>query len=147
MAGLQAAIKALEEQGDDKDVDASRSISDLNSFYPAYMTDVGGNKVTKLFSRHKSPEKLKILQGKFTKSLDSAFGKSKDPHQLRVLYLQLCWHKTFYGSVFFKGIVEKPFQAVNLLTTNEKQVLVAVNTESVHLMKATRPSVSNMATR
>ena len=70
--------------------------------------------------------------------------KCRDPHQLKVLYLQLCWHKPYYASVFFKGTIEKPFQAINLITTSEQQVVVAINTECLHLLSASAPSVSHV---
>ena len=125
-----------------KNPDASKVKLDFQAFYPSHMF-YGSQikKLTKLFKPKKSAEN-KAIEEKFMKSLNDSKEKCSDPHHLKVLYLQYCWHKPYYGSVFFRGTVEKPFQAINLLTTSEKQVVVAINTECVHLISTSSPPVS-----
>ena len=135
-AGIQAAVKHLEE--DNKDASFRKGEEDL--FYPPHMRGGrGGGMVAKLFK--KTPE-TKNLVDELNGACKDALKKCEDPHQLKILYLQLCWHKPYYGSVFFKGVVEKPPQFLKLLSTTEKHIVVAVNTECVHLMSARSPSVS-----
>ena len=81
--------------------------------------------------------KAKSLQDEFVKSFQDAMRKCQDPHQLKILYLQLCWHKPYYGSVFFRGVVEQ-----SSVLINARQVVLAVNNECLHLMGAAIPSVS-----
>lgn len=137
-AGLQAAVKHLEE---DSKAPATITVGrgEEGMFYPPHMRGRGGNMMTKLFK--KSPE-TKSLTEELTSAYQDALKKCEDPHQLKILYLQLCWHKPYYGSVFFKGIVEKPPQYLKLLSTSEKRIVVAVNMDCVHLMTARSPSVS-----
>lgn len=99
----------------------------------------GGLKIPKLF---KKSAETKTVADELLKSYKEALKKCEDPHQLKILYLQLCWHKPFYGSVFFKGIMEKPSQYLKMVLTNEKHVVVAINMECVHLMSASWPTVS-----
>jgi hypothetical protein len=140
-AGIQAAVKYLEEG---KTFTCRKGEED--TFYPPHMRGGrgggggGGNVVTKLFKKT-SPESKSLLD-ELNRAHQEAVKKCEDPHQLKILYLQLCWHKPYYSSVFFKGVVEKPPQFLKLLSTSEKRVVVAVNTECVHLMAARSPSVS-----
>ncbi len=136
-AGLQAAIKHMES--DTKNL--ANLKSEANFFYPPHMrTTKGGHKVTKFF---KKSAEGKGLGDELIKSYEEASNKCPDPHQLKILYLQLCWHKPYYASVFFKGIIEKAMQPyLKLLAPSEKQIVVAVNTECIHIMAASSPSVS-----
>lgn len=135
---MQAAVKHLEQI-----LDFSAMRSDVNTFYPPHMrVSKGGLKVSRLFK--KVPE-TKSLSDEFHTAYEAALKKCQDPHQLKILFLQLCWHKPYYGSVFFKGIVEKPPQYLKLLVTSEKHIVVAINTECVHLMASASPSVSPLA--
>ena len=136
-AGVQAAIKHLEE---DTKSDLSAVKSEVGQFYPPHMVPSGSLKVTKFFKKSSEPKGGVVNE--LTKAYQEALKKCGDTHQLKILYLQLCWHKPYYGSVFFKGIVEKPPQYLKLLAANEKRIVVAVNTECVHLMAAAPPSVS-----
>ena len=74
-------------------------------------------------------------------SYQAALKKCKDSHQLKILYLQFCWHKAYYGSVFFKGLVERSSPYLKHIS-GEKPVVVAINPECLHLMSASAPSVS-----
>lgn len=130
-AGLQAAVKHLEE-GNKSPTTVPALKPEM--FYPPHMRPKGGLNLTKLFK--KSPETRSIAD-ELSKAFKYALKKCSDPHQLKILYLQLCWHKPYYGSVFFKGIVEKPLK---LLVASEKHIVVAINTECVHLMTATSSS-------
>lgn len=139
-AGLQAAVKARDE--DLKRSEESVLLSQLNTFYPPHMrvTKGGGLRVAKLFK--KATPESKTLSDNLIASYDSALKKCQDAHQLKILYLQFCWHKAYYGSVFFKGLVERSSPYLKQLVTGEKQVVVAINTECVHLMSSSAPSVS-----
>lgn len=137
-AGSQAAIKSLE--GASKDADHAIR-SECNIFYPPHMRiNKGGLKVGKLFK--KSPGESKSLSDELLTSYHKALKRCQDSHQLKILYLQFCWHKPYYAAVFFKGVVERANQFLKLLSTGEKQVVVAINTECLHLMSASSPSVS-----
>ena len=138
-AGLQAAIKHMED--DTKSPSLSTIKSEANFFYPPHMRATkGGHKVAKLF---KKSVEGKSLGDELIKSYEEASKKCPDPHQLKILYLQLCWHKPYYASVFFKGLVEKAIQPyLKLLAPSEKLIVVAVNTECIHVMAASSPSVS-----
>ena len=138
-AGLQAAVKHLEEDGK---TPVSNAVvkGEEDMFYPPHMRSKGASVMTRLFK--KAPE-TKSLTEELNRACQEALRKCADPHQLKILYLQQCWHKPYYASVFFKGVVEKPPQFLKLLSTTEKHVVVAVNTECVHLMAARSPSVSS----
>ena len=115
--------------------------SEANLYYPPHMrTSKGSHKVSKLF---KKSAEGKSLSDELVKSYEEASKKCPDPHEMKILYLQLCWHKPYYASVFFKGIVEKAMQPLlKLLAASEKHIIVAVNTECIHIMAASSPSVS-----
>ena len=144
LAGFQAAI--LQEEGQETTAVAK---SDLRRFYPAYIlaeaADSKPKKSGRLFKQRSVEAKQPALREEFEKSLEEAEKKLKktDAYQLKVLYLQLCWHKPFYGSVMFVGYTKKPFKPIYLLTNNEKLVTVAVNMECVHLFSSTTPPVSD----
>jgi len=135
-AGLQSAVKVTEDNSKAVDLKA-----EVNSFYPPHLrTNRGGIKVTKLF---KKSTETKSLSDELMTAHQEALKKCKDPHQLKILYLQHNWHKPYYASVFFKGVVEKSSQyLLKLLTTSERHVVVAINTECIHIMTVSIPSVS-----
>ena len=87
LAGYQAAI----ELGSyDTETAKPHNIKlHLSSFYPKHML---GNSAKKLF---KSPTEK--LESKLVESYQAASQKSTDSFNLKVLYLQLCWSKPFYG--------------------------------------------------
>ena len=88
--------------------------------------------------------------------------------QLQLLYLQRCWSKPFYGSaslplalqtvfraglspyscVMFRGQVERKRTSnlKHLLVYSDRNVIVAINTESVHLFTDNSPRVCQRAT-
>ena len=152
LAGLQAAILQAEQEGKERGTDtaaASSSAScfkeELRQFYPSYLLPEVAHPKQKKFRKQKSVEgKHPLLYEDFEKSLKSAKEKLKkvDVYQLKVLYLQLCWHKPYYGSVMFVSHTKRPFKPLHLLTNSEKLVTVAVNTECVHLFSSTTPPVS-----
>jgi hypothetical protein len=51
--------------------------------------------------------------------------------QLKLLYLQRCWNKPYYGCVMFRGQVER--KTLNLLTYSDRNIIVAINPECIHL--------------
>ena len=150
LAGFQAAI--LQAEGQETTAASSSSVKqDLSRFSPAYMlpeaTDSKPKKSGRLFKQKSVEAKQPTLREEFEKSLEEAekkLDKKTDAYQLKVLYLQLCWHKPFYGSVMFVGYTKKPFKPIHLLTNSEKLVTVAVNMECVHLFSSTTPPVSDV---
>ena len=87
LAGYQAAI----ELGSyDTETAKPHNIKvHLHSLYPKHMV---GSSPKKLF---KSPTEK--LENKLVESYQAASQKSTDSFNLKVLYLQLCWSKPFYG--------------------------------------------------
>ena len=146
LAGFQAAVLQAERQ--ERDTSSSSVKLELHRFYPSYLlhevTDSKSKKSGRLFKQKSIEGKQPTLQEEFEKSLKEASDKLKktDAYNLMVLYLQLCWHKPFYGSVMFVGHTKRPFKPMRLLTNSEKLVTVAVNTECVHLFSSTTPPVS-----
>ena len=149
LASFQAAILQAERQ-ETAAAPTSSVKQELNRFYPAYMlaeaADSKPKKSGRLFKQKSVEAKQPTLQEEFEKSLKDAEKKLEktDVYQLKVLYLQLCWHKPYYGSVMFVGYTKKPFKPIHLLTNSEKLVTVAVNMECVHLFSSTMPPVSDI---
>lgn len=156
LAGLQAAILQAEQQHKDGGTSTASAISpssfssqaELKQFYPPYLvpeaTDSKPKKVSRLFKQKSVEAKHPSLHDEFEKSFAEAQEKLRkmDAYQLKVLYLQQCWHKAFYGSVMFVGHTRRPFKPIHFLANNEKLVTMALNTECVHLFSTTSPPVS-----
>ena len=148
LASYQAAILQAEREEEDPSASSTSLKLELRRFYPAYLlpkaSDPKQKKTGRLFKQKSVEAKGPTLQEEFEKSLKVAMEKLKktDAYQMKVLYLQMCWHKAFYGSVMFVGHTKRPFNPIHLLTNNEKLVTVAVNTECVHLFSTTTPPVS-----
>ncbi len=136
LAGLQAAVQNCENNK--ADLDRQELLSDINLFYPPHMQQSRGSlkKISKLFKQRSVDNKQ--CQEEFVSQYKDALDKCQDPHQLKCRYLQMCWHKPYYGSVYFRGVVEK-----SSLLPNSKQVVLAVNTDCIHLMTSALPSVSD----
>lgn len=137
LAGLLAAVQFTESGKPSQD--RAELLSRINTFYPPHMQQSRGSlkKISKLFKQKTVDNKM--YQEEFMKQFNDAVGKCRDPHQLKCRYLQMCWHKPYYGSVYFRGVVEKS----SLLPNNEKQVVLAVNTDCIHLLSTSLPSVSS----
>jgi hypothetical protein len=60
--------------------------------------------------------------------------------QLKLLYLQRCWNKPYYGCVMFRGQVER--KTLNLLTYSDRNIIVAINPECIHLFTDENKRVS-----
>ena len=148
LAGFQAAILQAEQEEKDSKASPSSLRAELSRFYPSYLlaevAEPKPKKSGRLFKQRSVESKHPSLHEQFEKSLASAVEKLRktDAYQLKVLYLQLCWHKPFYGSVMFLGHTKRPFNPIRLLTNSEKLVTVAVNPECVHLFSTTTPPVS-----
>ena len=94
LAGLQASVYGA-EIGQNGDFESMRVF--INQFYPGHMTAPKLTRdVARLF-KQKSQSSLTPLEESFRNTLASAQAKTTDAHQLKVLYLQLCWSKPFYG--------------------------------------------------
>ena len=138
LAGLQATLVASESF--DQNPNPSHYQSSLSKYYPSHMVPVETRKLGKLF-------KQKSVEGKdtpqlFVKSMKEVCTKKLEAYQLKVLYLQRCWQKPFYGSVFFKGQIKKPFKPVHLLVYTDKLVTVAINADCLHLFSVSAQPVS-----
>jgi len=138
LAGLQAAVQYTEKGT--PGVEKMDLLSHINSFYPPHMQQSKGSlkKISKLFKQRSVDNKQ--VQEEFWKQYNDALTKVKDPHQLKCRYLQMCWHKPYYGSMYFRGVVER-----SSLLPNNEQVLLAVNTDCIHLLSSSLPSVSPTA--
>ncbi|XP_019853342.1 PREDICTED: FERM domain-containing protein 8-like isoform X2 [Amphimedon queenslandica] len=55
--------------------------------------------------------------------------------QLKLLYLQRCWIKPYYGCVMFRGQIERK----QILSLSDRNVVVAINPECIHLFTDTQP--------
>ena len=96
LAGLQAAVYAA-ETGQQADSVSLRPL--LVRFYPQHMFASDPKKVISRLFKQKSTTEVKTLDVQFDQAVQSAQQKSPDPHRLKILYLQLCWSKPFYGYV------------------------------------------------
>ncbi|KAL5463228.1 hypothetical protein EMCRGX_G032108 [Ephydatia muelleri] len=103
----------------------------LPSLYPKHML---GSSPKKLF--RSSSERL---ENKLLESYQAASQKSSDVFNIKVLYLQLCWSKPVYGSVFFWGQIERPSKLVHKIAYHDKPVLLAINPDCIHLFGAEQP--------
>ena len=94
LAGLQAAVFAAENGNPDLN---PTNLLPLETVYPPYL--LGTDIVTQMknFLTQKQKAHLKEVQANFDSAFKSALQKTTDVHQLRVLYLQLCWSLPFYG--------------------------------------------------
>lgn len=95
LAGIQAATYTAEHAHVGTDPAALQPL--MHKFYPSHLSDTfsGRKSIGKLF-RQKSVEQTLAEDG-FRKSFDSVRAKSTSPHNLKILYLQYCWSKPFYG--------------------------------------------------
>ena len=96
LAGIQAATYAAEYPKEEITSESLRPLMD--KFYPPHLVDtVGAGKksIGKLF-RQKSAELLSVEE-KLQEHFESVVAKSATPHTLKILYLQYCWSKPFYG--------------------------------------------------
>lgn len=93
LAGLQAAEFAAARGTTDPNKD---TLPHMSSLYPPYMlkTQLAKSLLKLKFSQS---EQTKEIQERFGEAFRSAWRKTTDPHNLRVLYLQLCWSMPFYG--------------------------------------------------
>ena len=92
LAGLQAAEFAATNGTTDP---SKVSLPPLSSLYPPYMLKTQLTYFLKLKFSQADP--TKEIQERFDEAFASAWRKTTDPHNLRVLYLQLCWSMPFYG--------------------------------------------------
>ena len=96
LAGLQAAVFVAESGNTDPNPTSPVNFP-LERVYPQYL--LGTDLLTKVKNllTQKQKAQLKEIQANFDAAFRSAWQKTTDVHQLRVLYLQLCWSFPFYG--------------------------------------------------
>ena len=96
LAGIQAATFAAEHPGEG--VASTRLRPFIHKFYPPHILEMpvaARKSLGKLF-RQKSVEQPPAEE-KLRESFESVAGKGLLPHNLKILYLQYCWSKPFYG--------------------------------------------------
>lgn len=137
LAGIQAAVYTAEHP--DLGTDSAALQPLMHKFYPSHLSDtlIGKKSIGKLF-RQKSVDQT-LAEDEFRRSYDSVRAKSPSAHNLKILYLQYCWSKPFYGSVMFRGQIERPFKAVHLLNYSDKRVTVALNPQCLHILDSKSP--------
>ena len=97
LAGLQAAVDVA--QGSRA---GEPSGADINKYFPAHhLTSASPVKksIGRIFKQKSTDKDATSLQQDFSRAFSEACKRSSDAHQLRVLYLQHCWHKPYYGCV------------------------------------------------
>ena len=135
LAGLQAAVDRAEHE---KKKEPILSQSNICQYYPSYMY---AETRSTLFSS-KGTAALKHTQQEFSKHMRSEYAACSDAEQLKLSYLRKCWENSVYGSVLFKGQINKVPKAHHILYYKDRQVYVAINMESVHVLSASSPTVS-----
>lgn len=138
LAGIQAVTFATEHPGDR--ITSATLGPYLHKFYPPHLLEhpSGGRKSLGKLFRQKSVE-TSVAEEKLMRNFDMMIGRKLPPHNLKILYLQYCWSKPFYGSVMFQGQIERPFKAVHLLTYSDKRVTVALNPHCLHILDSKNP--------
>ncbi|CAI8025801.1 FERM domain-containing protein 8 [Geodia barretti] len=138
LAGIQAATFAVEHPGEG--LTSGNLHPYLQTFYPPHLLEppTGGQKsLLKLF-RQRSVEHS-LAEEKLRGHFEKVASKRLSAHNLKILYLQYCWSKPFYGSVMFHGQIERPFKAVHILTYSDKRVTVALNPHCLHILDSKSP--------
>ncbi|KAJ7377457.1 FERM domain-containing protein 8 [Desmophyllum pertusum] len=76
------------------------------------------------------------LEHKLLEQYRSVCQKVRDVKSCHKLFLELCWDFSFYGSVFFRGQIERPSSSLlsNILGNSDLPVRVAINRERVHVI-------------
>ncbi len=133
LAGLQAAVLRAETR-----IETILDQTNVCKFYPTFMNV---SLATMLFSSKPSAA-LRQTQEQFSCSFQSAYAECTDANQLKLKYLNKCWKHSMYGSVLFRGQIKKTPKAVHFLYYSDRQVHVAINRESVHILSASSPPVS-----
>lgn len=140
LAGIQAATFAAEHPGEGITSTTLRPF--LSRFYPPHLLEppaaAARKSLGKLFQRQRSVEQLPAEE-KLRESFESVVAKGASAHNLKILYLQYCWSKPFYGSVMFRGQIERPFKAMHILTYSDKRVTVALNPQCLHILDSKTP--------
>ena len=96
LAGIQAATFAVEHPGEG--LTSGNLHPYLQTFYPPHLLEppTGGQKsLLKLF-RQRSVEHS-LAEEKLRGHFEKVASKRLSAHNLKILYLQYCWSKPFYG--------------------------------------------------
>ena len=95
LAGIQAVTFVTERPDIDAKPASLRPF--MSRFYPSHLLETVGVKksIGKLF-RQKSVDQPSV-EDLFREQYDSVRAKCTAPHNLKVLYLQYCWSKPYYG--------------------------------------------------
>ena len=93
LAGIQAAVFTAEHP--DLDPKASSLRPFLSLFYPPSLLDTGSKKALGKLFRQKSVDSP--VEDLFSQEYESVRSKCTNAHNLKLLYLQYCWSKPYYG--------------------------------------------------
>lgn len=76
------------------------------------------------------------LEHKLLQQYKDVSNKVRDVKACHKMFLEYCWGFSFYGSVFFRGQIERPSSSVfsNILGNSDLPVRVAINRERVHVI-------------
>ena len=134
LAGYQAAINV--NLPDTATIDNLRP--HLPSLYPSHMLDKGV--VTRVMGLLFGSSGIG-LEDSIVESYKSAcrMREGCDPFYLKILYLQLCWSKPFYGSVMFVGQIEPSTRLIHRVAYQDQPITVAINPDCIHLFDAGQP--------
>ncbi len=138
LAGLQAAVVRAET--------GQKTVLKLDNvcqYYPAYMSIDNRSLANKLFSSKPSPA-FRETEQQFQQSFDREYAQCSDVDKLKVNYLTKCWQHSMYGSMLFKGQIKKVPKVVHHLYYSDRQVHVAINMGSVHILSTSSPPVSKL---
>ena len=102
LAGIQAATFAAEHP--DEGLTSATSLRPfLSRFYPSHLLQtaapIGMKSIGKLFKQTRGvvEGQQSGLEEKLKEEFESMVGRATSAHNLKVLYLQYCWSKPFYG--------------------------------------------------
>ena len=136
LAGLQAAVFRVETGSE-----AILDLTNFSKFYPTFMNVDTRSLVNKIFSSKPSTA-LRRIQEQFSRESRLAYDECTDANELKLKYLNKCWKHSMYGSLLFRGQIKKTPKAIHYLYYSDRQVYVAINKESVHILAASSPPVS-----
>ncbi|XP_064393909.1 putative FERM domain-containing protein FRMD8P1 [Halichondria panicea] len=133
LAGLQAAVFRVETGSE-----AILDLTNFSKFYPTFMNVDTRSLVNKIFSSKPSTA-LRRIQEQFSRESRLAYDECTDANELKLKYLNKCWKHSMYGSLLFRGQIKKTPKAIHYLYYSDRQVYVAINKESVHILAASSP--------
>lgn len=76
------------------------------------------------------------IEHKLLQEYENVSQQVSDVKACHKMFLEFCWNFSFYGSVFFRGQIERPTSSLlsNVLGNSDLPVRVAINREGVHVI-------------